>query len=207
MKKYFTLIGAVALIMALTVSPAFAAGQQSSMPGQSTQSQFNQRQMQQRQAQMGQQGQLQNAFLANELMDKKVISAMRQDEKLGTVHNLVVSPDGQINYILLEPERGMKESGQLIAIPWDVAHPTVRENQVEVFLSKQQLQNAPTVAKNNLAQLQNPRWQQENFAYFGMGYMPQQRMPQQGYGMPQQGMPQGQRMMPRQGYGNQGYNY
>jgi sporulation protein YlmC with PRC-barrel domain len=206
MKKYFALIGA-ALIVALTVSPAFAAGQtgQSSKMGQATQSQLNQRQMGQIQPQMGQPGQLSNAFLANELMDKKVVS-MRQNEPLGTVQNLVIDPNGFVAYILLEPAKGMKESGQLIAVPWDAAHPTIHNNQVELFLSKQQIQNAPTISKNNLAQLQNPQWEQQNFAYFGMGYMPQQgyEMPQQGYGMPQQG--QGM-MMPQQGYGmpQQGY--
>lgn len=210
MRKYLILIAAVVLIAVLTGSPVFAAAQagQSSKPGQITQP-LGQKPTE---AQAGQQGPLTNAFLANELMDKKVIS-MRQNEPLGTVQNMVIDPNGFVAYILLEPAPGMKETGQLIAIPWDVAHPTIHNNQVELFLSKQQVQNAPTISKNNLAQLQNPEWQQKNFAYFGMGYMPPQgyevpqegMTPPQGYGMPPQGYG-----MPPQGYGagsDEGYNY
>jgi sporulation protein YlmC with PRC-barrel domain len=209
MRKYLALVGMLVLV-ALLVAPAFGETQQGQpIKGQSSQSSESQSGIiggqgssQQQMSGAGvQRGQLQNAILASELINKKVKGI--QNEQLGTVENLVVDPFGNINYILLDPARGIKEQGQLIAIPWAAARPNIQDNEVAIFLSKNQLENAPSLSKNNLSQIQNPQWQQQNFSYFGAGMGMQGGYGGQGFGT--QGRFGQQGYGPGMGYGGQGY--
>ncbi len=217
MKKYLVAC-ALVLVAILLIAPAFATG----VGGEESQAARTQQALPAseqgaQQTQGGQQGKLQNALLIGELMNKEVRSM--QNEELGIIHNLVVNPSGRISYILLEPAPGMKEQDQLIAIPWRAAFPRLQADQVVIALSKGQLENAPSISKNNLAQLQNPQWRQRNFAYFGFGggqcgYGYGYGMQQPGYyGQPgygtQPGYGCGCRTQPgygmRQGYGRQDF--
>jgi hypothetical protein len=215
------LAAAVVLFAILLILPAAGSAQQEERTQRTPETQTDQQQTPLR----GQQWQqMQNATLVDDLMNKKAMS-FQENEQLGTVENLVIDPSGRISYILLDPARGIKEQGELIAIPWTAARPNVQGNQVFLFVGKRQLENAPSLSRNNLSQLQNPQWQQQIHSYFGFGQPGMQPYFGPGYGMQpgyggtqqgmypgyggMQGMPQGygygyggmQGMQPGYGYG------
>ncbi|RJP26810.1 MAG: PRC-barrel domain containing protein [Candidatus Abyssobacteria bacterium SURF_5] len=109
-------------------------------------------------------GSSQDSFVMSNLVGKSVTN--QQNEQLGTVENLVIGENGRVSYIIMSPAQGIAEKDQFVAIPWSAANPRMQQDKVFLNLSQSQLRNAPTFARSDWSQLQNPQWQQRVNAYF-----------------------------------------
>jgi sporulation protein YlmC with PRC-barrel domain len=148
--------GVAVLALAFMAAPSLGTGMTGgSGPGGSYQ----------RGSQTGQMGAAPGEFMFDDLLNKQAVS--QQNEALGTVSSLVFDRNGRISYLILSPAPGLKEQGQLVAIPWRAANPSLVEDKVYLSLSRSQLQNAPSLPGGNIAQLENQRMQQRINSYFG----------------------------------------
>ncbi len=156
MKKMMFGIGA-AFLCILSTSPCFGStaelAQQSMQGAGETQ-------------QAMEQGVSQNAFFIKDLINKNVIST--NNEPLGRVENLLISRNGEVSYLLVSPARGLKGEGQMVAVPWRAANPSVRGDQIALSVTRGQLESAPTFSPSNLSRLQSPETQQQVNSYFGI---------------------------------------
>lgn len=114
-------------------------------------------------------------FLFDEMINKPITNP--ENQSLGRVDSLLFNESGQVSYLIISPAPGIKTSGQMVAVPWSAASPSLQDGQVLVSLTRQQLVNAPGIPANDIAQLQNPLTQEQVNAYFGTSAAP--------YGIPQ----------------------
>jgi sporulation protein YlmC with PRC-barrel domain len=109
-------------------------------------------------------------LLFDEMIDKPITNT--ENQQLGSVDSLLFDESGRVSYIIISPAPGIKTFGQMVAVPWNAANPSLQDGQVFVSLTRQQLVNAPGIPSNNIAQLQNPQMQQQVNAYFGTSGAP-----------------------------------
>lgn len=102
---------------------------------------------------------------ASDLIGKKVVS--RQGKDLGDIQNLVISPDGQVEYVVLSRGGVMGMGGHLVPIPWQTAGLQVHQNKVTADITPQQLQGAPSFNSDQWSKMRSPGYQQKVNGYFG----------------------------------------
>jgi sporulation protein YlmC with PRC-barrel domain len=80
---------------------------------------------------------------ANELVGQSVVS--REGDNLGTIDDLAISDNGQVEYIVLSRGGFLGLGAELLPIPWEAAAlQWDAEGQLTAGLTEQQIQGAPT---------------------------------------------------------------
>jgi sporulation protein YlmC with PRC-barrel domain len=102
---------------------------------------------------------------ASDLIGKKIVSQQGQD--LGEIKNLVISQDGQVEYIILSRGGMLGMGAKLVPVPWRAADLQVQENKITAGITKQQLQNAPSFDNDHWSEISNPDYKQRVNGYFG----------------------------------------
>jgi|GEM_PF-1671633 len=102
---------------------------------------------------------------ATDLVGQKVVA--RNGEELGSIENLIIDEDGQVHYVVLSEGGILGVGGKLIPVPWQAANLRMRDDQLTAGIDKQQLQNAPSIEDENLAQIASPAYEQRIHGYFG----------------------------------------
>jgi sporulation protein YlmC with PRC-barrel domain len=100
----------------------------------------------------------------SEFMDANVRGTTGED--LGSIDDIIISQDGQAEYIVLSRGGVLGIGGDLVPVPFDVAQPTMGpEGDITLNIDEQTLDQAPTVAENQLED--TAMWEQEVRGYFG----------------------------------------
>jgi len=103
---------------------------------------------------------------ADDLMGKNVVS--QDGEELGSIDNLVISENGQVEYIILSRGGVLGVGGDMIPVPWDAANlQKDQDDQLRADLTEQQLEGAPSFDGDNWAQISSPEYEQQVHSYFG----------------------------------------
>lgn len=111
-----------------------------------------------------------NAIQASSLMDREVQDA--EGNKIGSVADMMIGPDGNVEYIVLSEGAGFLGLGDKdrMPLPWSkVETGDIGENQeaLTVSLSKQELENAPAFNEEEWQAFLKGEKQQEVRGYYG----------------------------------------
>lgn len=177
----YRLIFGLFLAMVLAFSPAWAQGmrEQAGEAERGIQREMEQQrqtgqQMMDQQRQTGQQaqelGQAAPLPVSEELIGKQVQN--RQGEDLGEVHDVVLGPDGQVGYIILSRGGVLGMGENLYPIPKDAVSFDQQNDIVMVDIDQQRLEQAPTIASDDLSGLSNPDYAQRVHSYYGVEAKP-----------------------------------
>jgi sporulation protein YlmC with PRC-barrel domain len=104
----------------------------------------------------------------SEIMDNDVVN--HQGENLGSIDDLVVNEQGQLEYLILSRGGVLGIGANLIAIPLDAVSPQVTEdNELRINIDEATLDQAPTFAAGDYPDFADRHWQQESRGYFQNG--------------------------------------
>ncbi len=111
-----------------------------------------------------------DAILASSLMDLEVHDV--QGDQIGEVADIMIGPDGNVEYIVLSQKDGFLGFGEtdLVPVPWSkVNTANIGEDQdaVTLSLSKQELEKAPAFNEEEWQAFLRGEKQQEVRGYFG----------------------------------------
>ena len=105
-------------------------------------------------------------LLADELIGLKVVN--EQGENLGKIEDLVVQPDGDVNYAVLSFGGWLGMGDKLFAMPWSVLRSVEpdaakRDSSRSLILpvDKERLKYAPGFDKKNWPSMANPDWSKD----------------------------------------------
>jgi sporulation protein YlmC with PRC-barrel domain len=139
-----------------------------------------------------------NFSRASELMDKNVQNM--QGEDLGSIDDLIITRNGQVAYLIVSKGGVLGMGEDNIPIPFRNAQFDPQQDAVILpNVSKQALENAPTIAKDDLQRLEDPNFERQVFSYYGR----QAQQQQPGMGEYQQQRYQQQDMQQQQRYQRQ----
>jgi len=101
---------------------------------------------------------------ANNLMGKSVVS--QQGNDLGSIDDLVISENGQVEFIILSRGGTLGIGGDMVPVPWEAANLQMgADDQFTAEITEEQLENAPTF--EDYAQIGSQEYEQEVHSYFG----------------------------------------
>jgi len=176
MKKTMKLTTMALFLVAFMVVAAYAAG------GMESHSQTGQTM-----------GQSQYPIKASDLMDKTVNT--QQGEEVGTVKDVVIGQQGEIQYVVLEPSGDLEKEDQLLPVPFDTIQAESGKDALTVSLDMEKLRNAPAITQDQWENITNQDIDTQVRGYYGTegGMMEQQpgMMEQQQQQEPPAGMPEG----------------
>lgn len=86
-------------------------------------------------------------------------------EKLGTVDDLVIGPDGRVQYLILARDGGILKEDRLFAIPWDMVR-IGDEAEVVIHLESEKLANAPNFGRDEWPDFDDPGVKNQYSGYF-----------------------------------------
>ncbi len=160
-KALFTVM---VFIVALFAGQAFAADQQRSGTNTGT---IDRQQQNQMQSSKQHENTLQQAGMhkVSDLMGQKVVD--QNGQELGSVDNMIVGNNGQVQYIILSRGGVLGVGGTLVPVPWDAANLRTQGDQLVASISKQKLDSAPTFSGDNWAQISQPGYEQQLNSYYG----------------------------------------
>ncbi len=112
----------------------------------------------------------QDAILASSLMDRDVQDA--QGEKIGSVSDIMIGSDGNVEYIVLSEGASFLGFGDtdLVPVPWSKVNTgNIGEDQdiVTLSLNKEELENAPAFNEEEWKAFLGGEKQQEVRGYYG----------------------------------------
>ncbi len=112
----------------------------------------------------------QDAIQASFLMDREVQDA--QGNKIGSVTDIMIGPDGKVEYIVLSEGSGLLGLGEkdFMPVPWSKVNTgNIAKDQEALTLSlnKQELENAPTFNEEEWQAFLQGERQQEVRGYYG----------------------------------------
>lgn len=89
-------------------------------------------------------------------------------EKLGTVKDFVIDREGEVQYLILSPDRSLAMDDKLIPIPYKAAAMDMREEAVVLKnMDKQKLQQAPNFSEQEWRRLTEPEFERRVYSYYG----------------------------------------
>jgi sporulation protein YlmC with PRC-barrel domain len=112
---------------------------------------------------------------ASDLMGKTITS--QQGEELGNINDLLVSEQGEVQYIILSRGEVLGMGGELVPVPWQAANLQMQQDKLVSSLDKQKIENAPSFKSDQWAQFTEPGYEQEVHSYYGT----QQQQQQEGF--------------------------
>jgi len=179
MKRQFSLLVIFAMALSLVAVQAFAAGTES---GSNVQSQPSQQSVQgTAPGQMKSSGEISGTILrANDIVGKEVKNA--SGERLGSVEDVAINQEGRISYVILSRGEVLGMGGEWVPIPWDMVKfgaPVERQRtegkteamksedvELIVNLSKEDLDNAPTLKSDDWSQLSESSYDGKVHSYY-----------------------------------------
>lgn len=87
-------------------------------------------------------------------------------EQLGTIQDLVVGPDGQVQYMILSHGGWLNIGDRLFAIPWEAARPASEPNTYIVNIDRDRLAKAPNFDRNTWPNFADPNVYNLHYGYF-----------------------------------------
>ena len=102
---------------------------------------------------------------SSDIVGQKVVS--QNGEDLGSIDNLVIGDDGQVQYVILAKGGVLGVGAEYVPIPWQAANLRMHEDKLTASIDKQQLDNAPSFEGENWGQIASPQYEQEVHGYFG----------------------------------------
>ncbi len=102
---------------------------------------------------------------ASNVIGQKIVSSDGQD--LGTVQDLYVGDNGQVQYVILSRGGVMGAGNTLVPIPWQAANLHEQGDHLVASVTQQKLDNAPTFSEDNWAQLSQPGYEHQVNGYYG----------------------------------------
>jgi sporulation protein YlmC with PRC-barrel domain len=160
-------IGVVAaLIIAFFFSATVMAASTSSQKT-NDQSQSMSSDQQKQQPDPGMQGKssLNGMLKASNIIDKDITNA--QGEELGEVKELLVDENGQIVYLIISHGGVLGIGDELVAVPWSAARTRFNGDKLNINVSKEKLNQAPTFKnENDWAGFFTPDHQEEVRGYY-----------------------------------------
>ena len=113
---------------------------------------------------MFQDDQIPGMHRAENLMGKNVVS--QQGNDLGSIDDLVISENGEVEYIILSRGGTLGMGGEMVPVPWEAANlQRGADDQLTADITEQQLDDAPTF--DDYAQIGSESYEQEVHSYFG----------------------------------------
>jgi outer membrane protein OmpA-like peptidoglycan-associated protein/sporulation protein YlmC with PRC-barrel domain len=115
-------------------------------------------------------------FRLSNLYDYEVLNP--SNKVVGAIADFVVTPQGHIKYIFLSPTTWWGSPDRLYVIPWTSLTPHRDREALVLNLSQDQLQKAPSFARNNAPNVANANWDATYQQYYGQ-QMAQEQQGQQ----------------------------
>jgi sporulation protein YlmC with PRC-barrel domain len=101
---------------------------------------------------------------AENLMGKNVKD--QQGNDLGSINDLIVSENGQVEFIVMSRGGVIGVGADQVAVPWEAANlQRGADDELMASITEEQLEGAPTF--DNYAQFQDQQFEQEVHSYFG----------------------------------------
>lgn len=159
MKKEIIIPAAIALIGMLTLSPAMAGDTTHSKKGD--------------ESHMGEQMDTnrhqyfsKNAMRGTDLIGQGVYN--RNNEEIGSVEDLVIGSDGQVNYLVIEYGGILGMGDRLVPIPMSkIDRSRTEDSNIRINVSKEELDNAPNFTTNEWPNFNDDGYQDELRGYYG----------------------------------------
>jgi sporulation protein YlmC with PRC-barrel domain len=102
---------------------------------------------------------------ASRLIGRQVTN--HEGEELGQIEDLIVDPDGRVNYLVLSRGGMLGFGADRVAVPVTAAQPRFdMEGRCIVNLDKQTLDTAPSFASNQWPDFSDRSWEEEVRGYF-----------------------------------------
>lgn len=89
-----------------------------------------------------------------------------QGERLGTVQDLVVGKEGEVEYMILSHGGLLGVGDRLFAIPWEAVRPGAEANTFMLDIDRQRLANAPNFDRNTWPNFADPDVQHLYYGYY-----------------------------------------
>lgn len=106
------------------------------------------------------------AFRSSDLVGKVVEG--HNHEKLGLVEDLVIGPDGQVNYMVISHDEMPGMEDKLTPIPFSAINKEASSGKkIVVDVAKEELKNAPSFARNQWPEFHNSGYGEKLHGYFG----------------------------------------
>jgi sporulation protein YlmC with PRC-barrel domain len=91
-----------------------------------------------------------------------------QGQELGTVEDVMSSPFGNDQYVIVSHDSLWGIHQELTPIPWQVVELDPAQNALVVDIDREKLRNAPKIREGGLPGLQQPEWEQKVRSYYGL---------------------------------------
>lgn len=118
-----------------------------------------------------------NLMKAENLVGRDVRLQQAQDE-YGQIEDLVLDRNGQVRYLIIARGGFLNIGDELVAVPWQVAMPTLQKDVVRLNVNENVLANAPRLNRDELeSDIAAVDWQEVN-QYYGAGGAMQRQLAQ-----------------------------
>jgi len=180
--RRFSLLAVVVMVLSLVTVPAFAAGMEKTTNVQGEAGQQLHRETVSQGQKMAPRAEMSTAMLrGDDIIGKDVKNA--SGEKLGSVKDVAIDRDGRISYVILSKGEVLGMGGDLIPVPWEMvtfaAAGEARRGQAAtepgrvsrdvdlvVNLSKEDLDNAPTLKDEDWSLLSESDYDSKVHSYY-----------------------------------------
>lgn len=88
------------------------------------------------------------------------------NEVLGDVEDIILNPDQTISHLLVRSGGFLGMGANLVAVPIEFLRITEDREALVLDMSRDRLEDAPSVARDDLSPVSDPAWQTENRSYF-----------------------------------------
>lgn len=109
---------------------------------------------------------MQSAFRSSDLVGKAVEN--HKQEQLGFVEDLVIGPDGRVNYVVISHDETVEMGAKLTPVPFSVIDRNAAgKGKIVINVEKKELENAPGFASNQWPDFSKPRSGEKFHGYYG----------------------------------------
>lgn len=106
------------------------------------------------------------ALRGSNMIGAKVVNRDNQD--MGTVEDIVISRNGRVNYLIIDHKGMLGSADTLTPVPFSAVDRKAKGGEKIVLdASKEELQNAPSFARNNWPNFSDQSYQENVRGYYG----------------------------------------
>jgi sporulation protein YlmC with PRC-barrel domain len=111
----------------------------------------------------------QQAYRAKQILGSKV--NIQSDRGIGTVDDIVLDDNGQVEYLLVQ-----SESGRFVSVPWQAARFNWEQRTATVNITQEQFQAIPTFTTSQYPNFYAPSYRTQTYRYYGLTPGPDRRI-------------------------------
>ncbi len=106
-----------------------------------------------------------SAFRSSDIVGKAVEN--HKQEKLGVVEDLVIGPDGRVNYVVISSDESSQKGAKLTPIPFSAIDKDAGgEGKIVINVGKKELENAPGFAGNQWPDFSKSHYGEKLHGYY-----------------------------------------